>query len=338
MAAKGMVPVRGHDQVTMLAQLAADTVVEVRNAALATLRGMPENVLHPACEAAVPAGVLELLSEILPNQESTLALLVTNPNAHNTTVERIARSCSEMISERIAINEARLLHAPEIIEALYKNRNTRMSTADRLVEFAARQGLDLTGIPAFKDHVEALRGQLIPEQSDEPLPQDQVFASTLLADSDEDGFEEDIAGVEVVKAQFKPLSMQIAEMSKSEKIRLAMVGNKTARSLLVRDKNRQVAMAAVASPQTAIGEAIDYAKSKDVSEEILRYVAAKKEWIKSAEVKRNLVFNPKCPVGISMRFMSHLRADELRELGRSRGVSAQLRSLAAQMAIRKEKK
>ena len=80
-----------------------------------------------------------------------------------------------------------------MIEALYKNRNTRMSTADRLIEFAARNGLDLTGIPAFKDHVEAMQGQLIPEPSEEPLPQDQAFAQSLAADGDgdEDIFEED---------------------------------------------------------------------------------------------------------------------------------------------------
>jgi hypothetical protein len=49
------------------------------------------------------------------------------------------------------------------------------------------------------------------------------------------------------------------------------------------------------------------------------------------------VFNPKCRVGISMRFLSHLRTDELRQLSRSRNVSAQIRSLAAQIAQRKEK-
>ncbi len=339
MAAKGLVPVRGHDQITMLIQLAADEVAEVRNAATRSLKDLPHNVLQPACEAPLPAPMLDFLSQLIADQE-LLASIAGNPNAHDATIERIAHSASEILAERIAVNERRLLAAPRIIEALYKNRNMRMSTADRLIELAARNGLELTGIPAFKAHVEALQEQLIPEPTDEALPQDRMFAQTLVADSSHDDdqvFEEDATGVEAVKEQFKPLSMQIADMGKAEKLRMAMVGSKAARAILVRDHNRQVAYAAIASPQTALPEAVEIAKSRDVSEEILRYIGNKKEWIKSAEVKHNLVFNPKCPVGISLRFLGHMRADELRMLARSRNVSAQIRSLASQWASRKER-
>jgi hypothetical protein len=339
MAAKGLVPVRGHDQITLLAQFASDTAPELRDAALRTLRGLPANVLGPACEAELPTAVLDFLPNVVTDQE-ILARIAANPNTHDFTIERIALGASETLAERIAINEQRLLKAPRVIEALYKNRNTRMSTADRLIELAARNGLELTGIPAFKAHVEALQEQLIPEPSDEPLPQDKLFVNTLASDDsrDEDSvFEEDATGVEAVKEQFKPLSMQIADMSKAEKLRLAMVGNKAARSILVRDHNKQVAYASISSPQMTVPEAAEIAKSKDVSEEILRYVGNKKEWIKSSEVKHNLVFNPKCPVGISLKFLGHMRADELRQLSRSRNVSAQIRSLASQWAMRKEK-
>jgi hypothetical protein len=215
-----------------------------------------------------------------------------------------------------------------------------MSTADRLIDLAARNRIELTGIPAFKEHVEALQGQLIPEPSDEPLPQDQSFTRTLGADQtrDEDEvFEEDALGAEAVKQQFKPLSMEIADMTKAEKLRMAMIGSKAARAILVRDHNRQVAYAAISSPQMTGVEAADVARSKEVSEDILRYIGNKKDWIKNAEVKHNLVFNPKSPVGISLKFLGHMRIDELRHLTRSRNVSAQIRSLASQWIARKEK-
>jgi hypothetical protein len=340
MAAKGLVPVRGHDQVTMLAQLAADAAPDVRDTATRSLKALPAAVLHPACEAAVPAPVLELLTDLFLGQHDVLERIITNANTHDFTLERIARNASEALSERMAVNEARLLTAPRIIEALYKNRNTRMSTADRLIEFAARNKLELTGIPAFKDHVEALQGQLIPEPTDEPLPQDVSFSKTLVFDGNSDSsevFEEGVTGEEQIKEQFKPLSMQIAEMTKAEKLRMAMVGSKAARALLVRDHNKQVAFAAISSPQTTTAEAADIAKSKEVSEEVLRYIGNKKDWIKAAEVKHNLVFNPKCPVGVSLKFIGHMRLDELRSLTRSRNVSAQIRSLASQWIARKEK-
>lgn len=341
MAAKGLVPVKGHEQVLMLAQLAADEVPEVRDAAKKTLGGLPEGVRRPACTGALPNGVLDLLADLFVHDIECQVLIAANDATHHTTIERLARGASEQLAERIAVNEARLLLAPTIIEALYKNRNTRMSTADRLIELAARNNLDLQGIPAYKEHVEALQGQLIPEPSDEPLPQDQVFNAALLEDAGSDDgevFEEDkVTGETKLKTKFKPLSMQIAEMGKAEKIRLAMVGNKAARALLVRDINKQISYAAISSPQMTVQEACEIAKARDVTEEILRYIANKKDWLKSAEVKHNLVFNPKCPVGISMKFLGFLRIDELRNLSRSRNVPAQLRSLAAQWVNRKSK-
>jgi hypothetical protein len=338
MAAKGLVPVKGPDQITLLAQLSADADEQVRSTALDSLQKLPETLLQAACDAALPAAVLHFLGRTFKNDE-LLGRLVANNATSDVTVEEIARGCGEQLSERIAVNESRLLRTPTIIEALYKNRRTRMSTADRLIELAARNGVVLNGIPSFQAVVEAVQSQLIPEPSDEPLPQDLAFQESLEKDTDENAFEVDKAeGIEEVKAAFKPLNMQILEMSKSEKLRLALVGSMAARAILVRDHNKQVAMAAINSPQLTVGEAADIARSKEVGEDILRVIGNKKEWIKSSEVKHNLCFNSKTPVGISMRFISHLRMEELKALSKNRNVPAQLKSMANQWVTRREKK
>jgi len=338
MAARALVPVKGSDQIIMLAQLTADAEEQVRKTALEALQKLPEGVVQTACDAPLPAPVLHCLARTL-KADDLLGRLVANHASHDATVEEIARGCSEPLSERIAVNEERLLRAPSIIEALYKNRNTRMSTADRLIELAARNGVELTGIPTFQAAVEAIQGQLIPEPSDEPLPQDEAFQRSLAEDKDENAFEDDkAAGLEEVKQAYKPLNMQILEMSKSEKLRLALVGNMAARAILVRDHSKQVSMAAIQSPQMTVGEAADIARSKEVSEEILRFIGNKKEWIKSSEVKHNLCFNPKTPVGISMRFVSHLRMEELKALAKNRNIPGQVKSMANQWVVRKEKR
>lgn len=337
MAARGLVPVSGNDQIMMLAQLGADQVEEVRRTALQTLKALPDAVILPACQASAHPAVLDLLATELTAEEA-LMRIVANSATSDAAVERIAFRASEPIAERIAVNEQRLLRCPTIIEALYKNRNMRMSTADRIVELAARHGLDLQGIPAFKLHVEAIRNQLIPEPSDAPLPQDLAFAQSLAADADESAFgTDDDEGTEQLKTRFKPLNLAILEMSKTEKIRLAMIGSMAARALLVRDRDKMVAMAAVTAPQTTVAEAAEIARSKQVSEEILRYIGSKKDFVRSAEVKHNLCFNPKCPPGISLKFMGHLRQDELKRLANNRNVPAQVRSLAAQWIARKER-
>ena len=126
--------------------------------------------------------------------------------------------------------------------------------------------------------------------------------------------------------------------ARREKLRLAMVGNAAARAFLVRDKNKTVSMAAINSPAMGENEVPPIARSKEVTEEILRVIGNNRTWTKSHEVKHALVFNPKTPVGISLRFVAHLRDDELKELSRSRNVSQPLKSAAMQRIQAKEKK
>ena len=63
-----------------------------------------------------------------------------------------------------------MLEHPPIIESLYMNKATRMSTADRIIELAVRHKLELTGIPAYKEVAIAIGQELIAEASPEPTP------------------------------------------------------------------------------------------------------------------------------------------------------------------------
>ncbi len=329
MAAKGMVPVKGADLVLLLAQLSADANVEVSKAAVETLVGLPENVLLPACKADLPAGVLHEVALRFPKNDDVLARLASNHAVADATIARISSHCVERITEIIAVNQQRLLGAPEIIEALYKNKNTRMSTADRLVELAARHDVEVTGIPMFEELKKAIRGQLVPEPSEEPLPSDELFAKALAEDADQDAMErDDVEGTEETKEEFVPLQTKIREMNIGEKIRMALLGNAAARSILLRDPNKIVAMAAISSPATGESEAKNAAQSREVSEDILRYIGRKREWLRSYEIKRMLCNNPKTPLALSMGFLSHLRRNDLRALSRSRGIPGPLKQAA----------
>jgi hypothetical protein len=339
MAAKGLVPVKGNDLLTLLAQLSADGDENVAKTATASLDGLPDAVLLPACEGPLHPAVLAKLTDRFVTRSDVLERVVRNDATHDSTIARIASFADEPLSELIATNQQRLLGAPEIIEALYRNKRTRMSTADRIVELAARHGLELTGIPAYKEHVEALRGQLIPEPTDEPLPSDVDFSQTLAEDDgSDDAIDRDLVdGTETVKEQFTSLSFRIKNMTVSEKIRLALVGDAAARSILVRDPNRIVSYAAISSPTMTESEATGVAHSKEVGEDVLRFIGKKREWMKGYEIKRALVFNPKTPVGISMKYLQHLRPSDLKNLARSRGVPGPLKTAAQQRITSKGK-
>ncbi len=337
MAAKGLIPVRGADLVALLVQLSADAETSVAGAAKETLLGVPNDSLVAACKAPIHPAIADRLADVFRDREDAILALMFNPTVLASTVARVARTGSESLTEIIATNQQRLLAAPEIIEALYLNKNTRMSTADRLVELAARNGVELHNVASFQAHVEAITGQLMPEPSDEPLPGDTLFSEVVALDSE---VAQTVAITEeteeeVLNDSLKPLSFRISKMTLPEKLRLAMVGNATARALLVRDKNRQVAMAALKSPQMTDVEAVAIARSKDVSEDILRFIGNKRDWVKSYEVKRALMFNSKTPLGIAMKFLSHMRVAELKELSRSKSVSASVKSAAIQRASKK---
>jgi hypothetical protein len=132
--------------------------------------------------------------------------------------------------------------------------------------------------------------------------------------------------------------MRIRQMTSSEKLRLAMVGSAAARAFLVRDKNKTVAYSTISSPSMQEAEVLPIVRSKEIGEEIIRYIGNKREWTKSHEVKFALVFNVKTPVGMALRFLPHLREDELKTLSRSRNVSQPLKSAALQKIATKEKK
>ncbi|MEM6958889.1 MAG: hypothetical protein AAF411_31445 [Myxococcota bacterium] len=339
MAAKGLVPVQGVELVTLLAQLNSDPDPKLREAASASFEKMPENVLLPALEGELHPAVLDHVLHHFPSREDVAERVVLNQLSDPRTVEFAAKNASERLGEIIAENQQRLLGAPTIVEALYKNRNVRMSTADRLVELCARNGVELTGIPTFKDHAEAVQGQLIPEPSDEPLPSDIAFAEAAVEHGDEDAVEIDkVDASEEVKEKFKPLSFRVKKMTMPEKLRLAIVGDAAARSLLVRDSNRTVANAVLNSPSITEKEVISFAYSREISADILRQIGNKPKWLRTMEIKRALVFNPKTPVNISMRFLNHLRVQDLKGVSKSRGIPGPIKNAARQRLEKKMKK
>lgn len=333
MAARGMVPIKGVDLVLLLVQLGSDPDPQISQTATDTLVQLPENVLLPACEQSLPPAVFHELALRFSRNDQVLARLAANNDVADATICEISSHCPERVTEIIAVNQQRLIGAPQIIEALYKNRNTRMSTAERLIELAVRHEAELTGIPMFEELRREIRGQLIPEPTEEPLPGDELFSQALDEDADTDAVERDeVEGTEETKEEFVPLQTKIRGMSAGEKIRLALLGNAAARSILVRDPIRVVAMAAISSPAMSESEAKNAAQSREVSEDVLRYIARKREWLRSYEIKRHLCNNPKTPLALSMGFLPHLRRNDLRALSRSRGVPSPLKQAAKRRA------
>lgn len=127
---------------------------------------------------------------------------------------------------------------------------------------------------------------------------------------------------------FQNLFQQVQQMRVSEKIQLALKGNKEARALLIKDSNKQVVMAVLNSPRLTEQEVEMIALSKNVSEEILRVIANNRSWLKNYMIVSALVNNPKTPVGLSLGFLKNLKPRELGITAKNKNIPEVVRSSA----------
>ncbi len=346
MAARGIAPgVKPAELLTIIVGLSMQGEPQVRDAAEKTLSALPEPLLKAALDTSLPAITIDALARRIEDRPESIARLLQMPGTAFETVEHLARTGSETVTEIVATNEERLLHHPRIVELLYFNKNTRASTVDRLVELMTRHGIELSGIPAWKEVSQAIKDELIAEPTEEPLPEDLDYkevadlAAQLTSDDTEveDTHAEDDEGNEELRDKFLPLYKKLANMSVGKRIRRAQLGTREERMLLVRDSNRIVATAAVKSPGMQESEVVLISRNRNLSDDVLRVIATTPEWLKSYAVKRNLVENPKTPIMIATRLVEQLREADLRKVSKSKNVTGPVKEAALRHLDRRKR-
>ena len=124
---------------------------------------------------------------------------------------------------------------------------------------------------------------------------------------------------------------KIARLDVKGRIQLAMKGSKEERSILVRDGTKIVALAVLDSPKISDGEVEKFASQKNVLEAVLRSIPMKRRFAKNYAVVRNLVFNPRTPLDVSLGLMKNLLVADLRNLSGNKEVADTVRKLALRM-------
>ena len=344
MAAKGGAPgLKPAEMLTVVAILSESADEAVAATAKATLEKLPVPLLNGALSGDLAPGVLALIAPSYAKNLAVMERIVAHPALLPQTVGAVAAAASEAVAELVATNEQLLLAHPEIIEKLYMNKATRMSTADRILELAVRNNVELKGIPAYKEAAIAIGQELVAEATAERTPDDVLFveteaiAKTIVVDAtveDTHRLDEE-TGEEVVEEKFLPIHAQLAMMTISQKIRRCMLGNASERLILVRDSNRLVAAAAIKSPGIQENEVVRIAASRNVSDDVLRIIALDREWTRSHQIKLNLVSNPRTPFAFAAKLVMHLREHELKALARSKNVTGAVATAAKQQLSRR---
>ncbi len=327
MAAKSLVPMGPQQLCTVLYMLSDDPEADIAAPARATAGALPDRILAVALrDTHLEPQTLDFFADAVADKEQYLEFIAMNTTTTDETVARILHRATARVCETVSQNQLRLLRHDGLLTALLENPNVSKATADSVADFAVRSGVTLP-LPAL----DAARVRIFgaaPAVAQGPTAEQVAEAFAVK--------EEGVAPLEEGKKL--TFTQELMKMNVSQKIKLAMLGNKEARTVLLRDSNKLVAMAAIQSPRITEGEVLMMANNKTAMADVLSYIYHSRDWTKSYQVKLALVKNPKVPLAVAMKYMGLLHETEVRELSRSKSVPGSIASAARQYMLKKEAK
>jgi hypothetical protein len=372
-AAKGALPASAEALLGMLYVLTCGDDADIRTLAIETLSSMPN--LVETLSQRTHTKVLELIAKARPERAlDERIMLIRAANDRTTTLiasRADAKLCDLIVEnhERLLLTPAVIvaLHQnPNCADAPLERAIAFMRMQQSLPELpASRPTASALGAappkaavaptpppaPAVFDleaEIEAaLSGKVSPhleqkakldlfslegvtvgglEGFDFDFKDDDNFSFDLLEDAGDGADEPEVRA---------SLEKRIAAMSVGKKLKLAYLGNKSVRSLLIRDRNKLVSVAVVKSGRLTDAEVLAHAGNRNLPDEALREIATNREWTRKYPVKVALVNNPKCPPSVSLSLVSQLQIKDLASLSRNRNVSSVVFTLAGKLAKQK---
>lgn len=135
----------------------------------------------------------------------------------------------------------------------------------------------------------------------------------------------------------EPAVKKIEDMSVGEKIKLALTGDKTIRSMFITHSNKMISTAVMKNPRLTIEEVVKVANAKTTPDEIMRIIAGKKEWLKNYSVRIAMVMNAKTPLQVALRMLDSLNIKDLEKVAKSRYISNVIAGGADRLLKRKKR-
>jgi hypothetical protein len=324
MAARGALPLPPLELATVLFALMHDADAEVKSRARDSLECLPDGVLGAVLGGPAHPALLDHLARTFRDEEARLEQIALNPATADATVAFLASLHLKKIVDIVAGNQERLLRCPAIVDALGDNPLTGRSVIDRILSFLGMdEGSDADATVDAEsigdDEARAALAAVLGEDF-------AAHTETLIAES-ADGAATDSGN----------LYNLIQNMSVFQKIKLGRMGNREARGLLVRDRNKIVAIAAATSPKITDNELISIAQSRNVCDDVIRIIANNRDVTRNYNVKLALATNPKTPQGMAMKYVNYLQDKDLRMLMKSKDVPSAVSTHARRILTRKGK-
>jgi hypothetical protein len=157
-------------------------------------------------------------------------------------------------------------------------------------------------------------------------------------DEEDDLDEGDPAGIDEEDEQYLS-KFQVAQvMGISEKIKMALSGDKEWRAILVKDSNKLVSGGVLKNPRITEAEILRILMMGVQNDEIIRLICANREWTKNYRIRKALIDCPKTPLDKSLRYLALLHDKDLARYAKSRNISSVISTQAKRMILAKQKK
>ena len=319
--AEGNLPLPAEDKIEILTLLAAAPEADLREKALETLRGWDRaEVRRVMASPQTAPDVLRFAAEqLLAGARRTEGNTALEPQPSG----RIPRSAA---TEACPPTCGRGGSGWDRPASLSRNPSLRLPMPEAAKESPSKPEPEPAPKPAEEEAAVEILAKLAAGAKIEDVTGAQVEAPPEVTKRDD----------ELTQKDRETLIEKINRMSVVEKIKAALTGNMETRSLLIRDSNKIISRAVLQSPKISDTEAESYAAAKNVSEEVLRLIAANRKFMKTYVVMRALVNNPRAPIDVTMPLIGRMNDRDLKGLSLNRNVPEVIRSMAIKAIKQKE--
>jgi hypothetical protein len=327
-AARGALPLARQELVLALVRLGSDADTEISGEAGKSLAGLPVEVLESILSE--PRADPSVLGHFARKQDAgtvLLAAIVTNPSASDEIILHLAGGSDAAVLALIVGNETRLARNNAIVRTLKANPVLPRESRRRITELEEH----VLGHEEISFHPAAAPEAPVPRGAEgvpiPPVPEEEGEAPAPVLEvpltPEEQAAEEAL--------QRTPLYQRIVRMNIAEKIQAAIKGNAEERAILIRDPSRLVASTVLKSPKVNEQEIENYAKLRNVNDEVLRIIGTHRGWTKAYNVALALTRNPRTPTGVSLTMLSRLVNKDLKNLGIDKNIPEVIRRSAKRL-------
>ena len=122
--------------------------------------------------------------------------------------------------------------------------------------------------------------------------------------------------------------------TQAAKIHLAMHGNRDQRNAILRDQNRTLYPYVLKNPQLTTDDVIAIAKNAQMTPDVLKMIAERREWFQRPQIAIALARNPKTPPDVAVRALDYVPLDVLRQIAKGAGALPHVVTAARKKTIK----